>query len=239
MTALREAAQQALAFTMRDFATMRDFEAARAVLHDNLRAALKQEEEASAWLAERKEYWRKEKEKMQVTKDQDPELSAALGWPGGTSDPALDRTRLLQMVAALRLASQQALEALGLAKLNGKAGLYPAETEEIADAITALRAALAQQAEPVAVAERERIAAQWDGCITHQLDTFGPVDIGASIRAGELVEPAQQAEPVATLTAQRDALLEALKLARSIIGHPDDAHSRLIDAAIKAVEEGE
>jgi hypothetical protein len=28
-----------------------------------------------------------------------------------------------------------------------------------------------------------------------------------------------------------------LKLARSIIGHPDDAHSQMIDAAIKAVEE--
>ena len=38
--------------------------------------------------------------------------------------------------------------------------------------------------------------------------------------------------------AQRDALLEMLKLARSIIGHPDDAHSQMIDAAIKAVEEG-
>ena len=38
------------------------------------------------------------------------------------------------------------------------------------------------------------------------------------------------------LIAQRDALLEALKLARSIIGHPDDAHSQMIDAAIKAVE---
>jgi hypothetical protein len=178
---------------------------------------------------------------------------------------------------------------------------------------------LAQQAEPVAVAERERIAAQWDGCVAHQLDTFGPVDIGASIRAGELVEPAQQAEPVdgaclhgvddgackecyaanaepgawvaskdgrviydnafthdavlrvagdfendeqraryaqrivdklnaappqrlplteEGMIAQRDALLEALKLARSIIGHPDDAHSRLIDAAVKAVEKG-
>ncbi len=36
--------------------------------------------------------------------------------------------------------------------------------------------------------------------------------------------------------AQRDALLEALRLARSIIGHPDDAHSQMIDAAIKAVE---
>lgn len=32
---------------------------------------------------------------------QDPELSAALGWPGGTSDPVLDRKTLLQMVAAL------------------------------------------------------------------------------------------------------------------------------------------
>jgi hypothetical protein len=39
------------------------------------------------------------------------------------------------------------------------------------------------------------------------------------------------------LLAQRDALLEALKLARSIIGHPDDAHSQMIDAVIKAVEE--
>ena len=35
-----------------------------------------------------------------------------------------------------------------------------------------------------------------------------------------------------------DTLLEALKLARSIIGHPDDAHSQMIDAVIKAVEEG-
>ncbi len=36
---------------------------------------------------------------------------------------------------------------------------------------------------------------------------------------------------------QRDALLEVCKLARSIIGHPDDAHSKMIDAAIEAVEE--
>ena len=42
----------------------------------------------------------------------------------------------------------------------------------------------------------------------------------------------------ARLTAQRDALLKLLKLARSIIGHPDDAHTQMIDAAIKAVEEG-
>ena len=45
MTTLREAAQQALAFTMRDFATVRDFEAARAILHDTLNAALEQPEQ--------------------------------------------------------------------------------------------------------------------------------------------------------------------------------------------------
>lgn len=38
------------------------------------------------------------------------------------------------------------------------------------------------------------------------------------------------------LHAENEALLEALKLARSIIGHPDDAHTQMIDAAIKAVE---
>jgi hypothetical protein len=31
-------------------------------------------------------------------------------------------------------------------------------------------------------------------------------------------------------------LLEALKLARSIIGHPEDAHSKLISAAIDKAE---
>ena len=40
----------------------------------------------------------------------DPELSAALGWPGGISNPVLDRTQLLQMVAVLRVAQQPALE---------------------------------------------------------------------------------------------------------------------------------
>lgn len=33
---------------------------------------------------------------------QDAELSAALGWPGGISDPVLDRKVLLQKVAALK-----------------------------------------------------------------------------------------------------------------------------------------
>lgn len=40
MRDLRKAVLQALAFTMRDFATVRDFEAARAKLRDSLRAAL-------------------------------------------------------------------------------------------------------------------------------------------------------------------------------------------------------
>lgn len=35
---------------------------------NTLRTALKQEEEASAWLAERKEHWRKEREKAQQVK---------------------------------------------------------------------------------------------------------------------------------------------------------------------------
>ena len=51
---------------------------------------------------------------------------------------------------------------------------------------------------------------------------------------------------IADLKAQRDELLEALKLARSIcndltysdfnFGHPDDEHGRFIDAAIKKAE---
>ena len=52
MNDLRTAAQQALAFTMRDFASLRDFEAAKAVLYDILRAALAQQAEPVAldWL---------------------------------------------------------------------------------------------------------------------------------------------------------------------------------------------
>lgn len=66
MNTLYEAAKQALAFTMRDFASLRDFEAAKAVLQDTIRSALVEEEKAAAWLAERKEHWRKEKEKMNL-----------------------------------------------------------------------------------------------------------------------------------------------------------------------------
>lgn len=83
---------------------------------------------------------------------QDPELSAALGWPGGISDPVLDRKMLLQMVAALRLTSKQALEALDEAREFTE--LYDTEhaaavNERCHENITALRAALAQQAAPV------------------------------------------------------------------------------------------
>lgn len=81
---------------------------------------------------------------------QDPELSAALGWPGGIIDPVLDRTRLLQMVAALRLASQQALEALEFLSLDFFM-LDPISPgrESTIKAITALRAALTQHVKPL------------------------------------------------------------------------------------------
>ena len=39
--------------------------------------------------------------------EHDPALSAALGWPGGISDPVLDRGTLLKQVADLRTAPPQ------------------------------------------------------------------------------------------------------------------------------------
>ena len=92
---------------------------------------------------------------------QDPELSAALGWPGGSSDPVLDRKTLLQMVAALRLASQQALEALKFSTPNPRSiddDYAEQGWKEHNAAITALRAVLAQQAEPTLTIERLRDA---------------------------------------------------------------------------------
>ena len=92
---------------------------------DDLRSALKREEEALAWLEERKRHWQRERERMraapecphgsdeacklcyleqQAAPQQDPELSAALGYPGGLSDPVLNRVELLRMVAEMRLA---------------------------------------------------------------------------------------------------------------------------------------
>ena len=85
MTTLREVAQQALEFcesvhggcTDSNDGTVEAITIWCPELIEALRAALKQEEEASAWLAERKEYWRKEKEKMQATNA----LRAALAQP--------------------------------------------------------------------------------------------------------------------------------------------------------------
>ena len=94
-----------------------------------LRATLRREEEALAWLEERKRHWRRERERMraapecphasdeacklcyleqQAAPQQDPELSAALGYPGGISDPVLNRVELLRMVAEMRLAQPAA-----------------------------------------------------------------------------------------------------------------------------------
>ena len=83
MNDLRAAAQQAL-----DWLYEND------ILHptkvsEDLRAALNQEEEASAWLAERKEYWRKEKEKMKETND----LRAALAQQDERDGSLLDATQ--------------------------------------------------------------------------------------------------------------------------------------------------
>ena len=111
MNNLRQAAQQALeAMRRAECAAVRNGWAEWDKAVSALRAALAKEEEAAAWLAERKEYWRKEREKAQATKNHDPELSAALGWPGGISDPVLDRTQLLQMVSDMRVAQQPAPE---------------------------------------------------------------------------------------------------------------------------------
>jgi hypothetical protein len=147
MTDLHKAAQQALeALEMSRRFVYADNRPQCDDAIEALRVTLKQEAEAAAWLAERKNHWRKEREKAQAAKDQDPELSAALGWPGGISDPVLDRKVLLQKVAALRLASQQALEALCCVR---DMVAHPDNLEFIDRNVAALRDALAQQAEPV------------------------------------------------------------------------------------------
>ena len=116
----------------------------------------------------------------------------------------LPRAVAQQMLEALAIAWQQNPHWQITEGMHALRAALAQQAEPVQEPITRLfgtlpvhdtQQALAQQAEPVQVAERERIAAQWDGCVTHQLDAFGPVNIGASIRAGELVE-AQQAEPV-------------------------------------------
>jgi hypothetical protein len=158
----------------------------------------------------------------------------------------------------LRAAAQQALEALEKYRkmMFVEAGCRFGEGDA---AITNLRAALAQQAEPVAgkvVAwgvfanidgewqlqhpvfagdEQGKVNAEFERASYSGPQPLEVRPLGVVTATARQAEPAQ--EPVATLIAQRDALLEMLKLARSIIGHPDDAHSQMIDAAIKAVEE--
>jgi hypothetical protein len=48
--------------------------------------------------------------------------------------------------------------------------------------------------------------------------------------------PEEAAAKLRRLHALNGELLEALKLAQSIIGHPEDAHSKLIAAAIAKAE---
>lgn len=117
MTTLRDAAQQALEALEchLDWGTWgADLDGCAAAL----RAALEQAEpEPVAWMCpedperETAFNWRPGhcencgKQRIPLyaalVQDQDPELSAALGWPGGISDPVLDRETLLQQVARL------------------------------------------------------------------------------------------------------------------------------------------
>lgn len=71
-----------------------------------------------------------------------------------------------------------------------------------------------------------------------RLHQFAEDQIGRATAAEAALQmtKATHALKIAAVEAQRAALLEALKLARSVIGHPDDAHTQMIDATIKAVE---
>jgi hypothetical protein len=74
------------------------------------------------------------------TGEEDAELSAALGWPGGISEPLLDRAALLRMVGGLRaeLASmRRRFEAADRERSELRARAERAEAER-----DALRAAL-------------------------------------------------------------------------------------------------
>jgi hypothetical protein len=90
---------------------------------------------------------------------EDPDLAAALGWPGGISDPVLDRKNLLGMVAALRVASakpeaepsaepselvQAARDAMAALEDMDERSLYGGELICVADEINALRRALVE-----------------------------------------------------------------------------------------------
>lgn len=85
----REVMQQALEAIriFREWETGQDYESCRATV---LARALAAEESLGAALAE---------------PEQDAELAAALGWPGGISTPVLDRHVLLDIVAKQRSAA--------------------------------------------------------------------------------------------------------------------------------------
>lgn len=63
--------------------------------------------------------------------------------------------------------------------------------------------------------------------------SIGPISVSNNHWAGDYLNLSPED---ICLVAAAPELLEALKLARSIIGHPDDAHSKLIDAAIAKAE---
>ena len=119
----------------------------------------------------------------------------------------------------LRTAAQQALEALYEADTFHR-NLPDQRVRRLA-AMAALRAALAQQDEPLNLrdpAVRKRLATQWGYVPAAQ---------------------AEPVEPVATLIAQRDALLEALKQSLEEAIYPSERLSDVYEkarAAIKAVE---
>ena len=160
----------------------------------------------------------------------------------------------------LRTAAQQAIGLICSARLCEVNSMSSRQEmlRLLIEATDILRAALAQQAEPVAgkvVAwgvfanidgewqlqhpvfagdEQGKVNAEFERASYSGPQPLEVRPLGVVTATARQAEPVQ--EPVATLIAQRDALLEMLKLARSIIGHPDDAHSQMIDAAIKAVE---
>ena len=126
-------------------------------------------------------------------------------------------------MTTLRTAAQQALEALSLALSDVEWRINSPTQRVIHKGYNALRAALAQQVEPLNLrdpAVQKRLATQWGYVPAAQ---------------------AEPVEPVAALIAQRDALLEALKQSLEEAIYPSERLSDVYEkarAAIKAVEEG-
>lgn len=118
---------------------------------------------------------------------QDPELSAALGWPGGISDPVLDRKVLLQMAAALRVAAPSS-------KHHGRNIM--AEALRLADLLEQDPRSKAHHDE--AAAELRRLHAENASLIASN-EAFGRRQKWWN-------------KKMFTLEAQRDALLEVLKM---------------------------